>query len=155
MWNGTCSKFVIVDASRMADWISAIPFKEWPQQHPVDNQLRPAMVSDPKWHDFGFEAMVFLADNPCYFSPRIGNMMLSVVMPGHRIEPHQDVMEATWVCRVHIPLVTNPAAKFIIEGHEYRLRYGSAYKVNISREHSVMNDGAIPRIHFMYDCYES
>jgi hypothetical protein len=157
-WNGTVERLGNVDCSALSDWIAAIPFKDWPQQHQIDELLRPAMVSDPHWHQFGQYAMPFLIDNPCPPSlgnPRVSNMMLSVVMPGHKIEPHQDILGEDWICRVHVPLVTNYAAKFIIEGREYEMWVGNSYKVNIGREHSVINNGATPRIHFMFDCYEN
>lgn len=154
MWVGTCEGLANVDHGVMTNWITAIPFSEWPQQHQVDDQLRPAMQSDPSWHGFGAVYHSIdkqLADHLREF--KISNRMLSVVMPGHTITKHKDTLGPEWAFRVHVPLITNLASKFAIEGLEYQMVAGWAYKVNISREHWVFNYGCVPRIHFMFDCY--
>jgi Aspartyl/Asparaginyl beta-hydroxylase len=155
-WNGTCERIGNVDCSELSDWIMAIPFRDWPQQHKVDEQLRPAMVNDPDWHQFGRYAMAFMIANPLppfLGGPKVKDTMLSVVMPGHRIEPHRDSLGDEWITRIHVPLVTNRETEFIIDGREYGMWVGGSYMVNISREHSVVNNGKTPRIHFMFDCY--
>lgn len=154
-WDGTCEKFADIDVAKMASWISAIPFSDWPQQHQVDGQLRPAMVTERDWHKFGIMAAPVMVQLPLGSLATVSNYMLSVVMPGHGITQHKDTLGDDWICRVHVPLVTNSAVKFIIEGKGYEMDVGCAYRVNVSREHSVMNDGVTPRIHFMFDCYES
>jgi hypothetical protein len=154
MWEGTCEKFADVDQHMLADWISAIPFSEWPQQNKVDEQLRPAMISDLNWHGFG--AVAYSVDSqlaPHLQQYKVSNRMLSVVMPGHDIRRHQDLLGPAWITRIHVPLVTNPAARFIIGDMEYTMKTGGAYKVDIAREHAVYNHGCVPRIHFMFDCY--
>lgn len=154
MWDGTCERFADVDSDVLTEWITAIPFSEWPQQYKIDEQLRPAMISDLSWHGFG--EVAYSVDNQLavYLQQyKISNRMLSVVMPGHDIYKHRDVLSAEWVFRIHVPLVTNKASRFVIEGVDYLMKIGGAYKVNIAREHAVYNFGCVPRIHFMFDCY--
>lgn len=77
--------------------------------------------------------------------------MLSVVVPGHSIEPHKDQQAPAWVCRVHVPLTTSDRSAFIVGGEAHTLAVGMAYLVNTLVEHAVTNDGATPRTHFMFD----
>lgn len=134
------------------EWISAIPLAEWPQQHRVDAQLRPAMVNDLGWHGFG-TVTSSLVDRIASLMPGCEpfNRMLSVVMPGHAIDPHCDAQEPSWVTRVHVPLLTNPRATVEMAGTVYRLCAGQAYSFDTRVEHIVRNYGDTPRIHFMFD----
>jgi hypothetical protein len=155
MWQGTCERFADVDCSALVAWITSVPFTEWPQQHPVDELIRPAMCHDMSWHDFGAVSSDTIAELwNILGQPRIVNRMLSVVMPGHDILSHADHLAENWICRVHVPLTTNDKATFTVELEEHRMLVGGAYRVNISRTHSVFNGGKTPRIHLMFDCYE-
>lgn len=153
-WPGTCEWLADVDSGPLTRWITSIHFAQWPQQHPVDDQLRPAMVSDPGWLGFGARSDDTVAGLATILgNPRISNRLISVVMPGHDITPHKDEMGEDWICRVHIPLTANNWSKFIIDGKVYHMRAGSAYRVNVTKTHSVVNNGITPRIHLMFDCY--
>jgi hypothetical protein len=164
-----------VDVRSMADWISAIPFEEWPQQTRLpDGKLRPAMVNDLEWPrdrpaDDRFITraadVVFTTRNRLEAIKRAGstlrlaNHMLSVVMPGHSIPPHGDRQEPGWVTRVHVPLLTNPMAAFVFpeEPPGYRvwtMQAGEAYMVDVARVHEVRNEGPTPRVHFMFDVFQ-
>lgn len=140
-----------VDHRPMRDWITAIPFEDWPQQSLTE--LMPAMMTNLQWHGFGARAFPFahgilrehFPDCTAY------QLMLSVVMPGHSIPPHRDMQAAEWLTRVHVPLVSSDESRFIVEGMPYVLSPGTAYSVNTLREHAVENDGPTPRIHFMFD----
>jgi hypothetical protein len=157
-----------VDVASMVEWISAIPFEEWPQQTPLeDGDLRPAMVNSTLWPfqpghrwSLGF-AMAkpvadihandsFWTDGPVAFE----NHMLSVVMPRASIPPHADHQQPGWITRVHVPLLTNPWAFFDVlepERSRYQMEVGQAYLVDITRRHEVHNNGPSPRLHFMFD----
>lgn len=52
--------------------------------------------------------------------------------------------------RVHVPLVTNPAALLCVEGRFLHLRPGSAWLLNNSVVHGACNDGP-PRLHLVVD----
>lgn len=151
-FSGTCESFAAVSVSEMVAWISAIAFEDWPQQHRLNGQLRPAMVTDRVWHRFGEIAEPVVDGLMDYFPSCMSDQwMLSVVMPGHAIEPHCDEQPPHWLCRVHVPLTTNDQSQFIVGGVARRMTVGQAYRVNTEIEHSVMNDGDSPRIHFMFD----
>jgi hypothetical protein len=110
------------------------------------------MVNDPAWHGFKDRTDLIVSQIMAWLPRHVSyNRLLSVVMPGHSIEPHRDLQSPDWDCRVHVPLVSNPQSRFIVNGHDYVLTPGLAYRVNTEAEHSVTNDGATPRIHFMFD----
>lgn len=142
-----------VDHEPLAKWITDIPFEDWPQQHRLDDgKIRPAMVSDLKWHGFDQKAWPLLAKMHRHFPDMAFHQhMLSVVMPGHSIPPHIDEQPEHWLTRVHVPLTSNDESWFVIEDIEYQMAPGHAYLVNTRRQHAVTNNGATPRIHFMFD----
>lgn len=145
--------FASVDVADLVSWVGGVPFSEWPQQHPLhDGQLRPAMVSDPAWHGFKERVSPLVSQLMGSFpGADADTFLLSVVMPGHSIEPHKDLQSPRWQCRVHVPLTSNEGSAFIMEGKVYWMEVGTAYAVNTEREHAVTNDGETPRIHFMFD----
>lgn len=151
-FSGNMEAFASVDVAGLVSWICGIDFSEWNQQRKIDDQLRPAMMTDHAWR--GFKAMTdpvvatLMGSFPDYCED---TRMLSVVMPGHSIEPHCDWQSPKWICRVHVPLTTNDKSKFIVGGIDHRMMVGNAYRVNTEIEHSVTNDGDTPRIHFMFD----
>lgn len=140
-----------VDIADLARWIGGVPLDAWPQQ--PGTVLRPAMVTDLEWQGFGrrtddlvHQVMMHLDRGTVAYL-----RMLSAVMPGHSITPHADHQLAGWIGRVHIPLVSNDAAVFVVGGEIHWLEPGIAYLVDVSVEHSVENKGETPRIHFMFD----
>lgn len=155
-FDGTCTKLVDVDVRPLRQWISGIDFAEWPQQHRLaDGGLRPAMVTDLGWHGFGRVVqdvtVALLAMITMYSSTESFNPLLSVVMPGHKIDAHRDEQQPDWICRVHVPIVTNTRALMRIGGEPHHLAVGTAYLVNTMKEHSVENLGDTPRVHYMFD----
>jgi hypothetical protein len=136
-----------VSVAPMVKWIKAIPFDEWPQQSRLaDGKIRPSMVTDESWHGFrDYIYPLMLSSDTCY------QPMLSVVMPGHSIEPHKDQQPDYWKYRVHIPLVTNAKAVTIMDDGRHNLKVGKAYKLNVRATHAIENFGRTPRIHFMFD----
>jgi hypothetical protein len=150
-FTGDVERIGPVDARQMTDWILAVPLENWPQQPPTPRGIKPAMTHGD-WNGF-----------PAQWAPIVNSIMehfpgcmtyqqmLSVVMPGDDIYPHRDQQEARWITRVHVPLTTNDESKFIVDGKPHHLEAGIAYKVNTLAEHAVTNDGATPRIHFMFD----
>lgn len=148
----------------MAAWAAAIPLSSWPLNWPPgatewpDGQLKPSMVYDPAWHGFGDQAKAMTAQFSTLFPPGciFYNPLLSVVMPGHTIAPHRDQQDSDrWLCRVHVPLATNPESKFIVDGAVRPMPLGFAYRVNTLAIHAVENDGATPRIHFFTDVWSA
>jgi hypothetical protein len=148
-----------VDVREAVKWIKAIRFEDWPQQSKVDDQLRPAMVTNLDWHDFRNIAVAIVKQLGFELSqPGTGmghddtyQWMLSCVMPGHGIEAHKDAQADYWKFRVHVPLLTNPKAFTEMEDGKHHLEVGKAYKVNTAAMHAVENGGRTPRVHFMFD----
>lgn len=152
-FKGHCEKICDgIDVVPLASWLKLIPYEEWPQQHQMFGQPRPAMVNDTSWHGFGILATAFVGgiNHPALSGKLWSNPMLSVVMPNHFISPHSDKQGQNWMYRVHFPIITNEHC-FLIMNKSYHLDVGSAYQINTENEHSIINNGATPRIHFMID----
>ena len=139
-----------LEVEGLAEWVLEVPFSGWPQQR--FGELRPAMISDPEWR--GFHGRVrktverVLGKFP---GGKADTLLLSVVMPGHEIAPHVDEQPPHWWTRVHVPLVAGPGSEFLVENVAFHLSPGHAYRVNTLRQHSVVNRGSTPRVHFMFD----
>lgn len=139
-----------VDVAAMAAWIAAIPLEVWPQQSL--RRLKPAMVTDRSWFGFGSQAAPVVAEVMSYFPGcRDDQWTLSAVLPGDAIEPHVDHQGPHWLCRIHVPLMTNPQSRFIVGGKAHCMEVSQAYRVNTEATHSVENDGEGARVHFMVD----
>jgi aspartyl/asparaginyl beta-hydroxylase (cupin superfamily) len=74
------------------------------------------------------------------------NARLSVLAPGGRILEHRDVSHPR---RVHVPLVTSPAATVMIDRVVYRWPAGEAWEADFSRPHSAANTGLERRVHLL------
>lgn len=137
----------------MAAWIAAIPFEDWPQQHRLeDGKIRPSMITDLDWNSFGPMSDEAVNGLMIHFDGMAAyQRMLSVVMPGHSIPPHIDGQSKGWLCRVHVPLLSNDRSFFFVEGRPQYFDPGFAYRVDTTKEHAVTNDGDTPRVHFMFD----
>lgn len=129
------------------DLIGQTPFEKWPQQHPLQHvPIRPSMLLAGREVD---NLVKLLSGH--FQGGRFRDFLYTVVMPGDSIEPHIDHLGPDWRCRVHVPISTNDLSFMTMEGIDYQMKRGSAYKVNPLRTHSVRNDGKTPRLHFMYD----
>jgi aspartyl/asparaginyl beta-hydroxylase (cupin superfamily) len=78
--------------------------------------------------------------------------MAATLLAGAKITPHSDPHPSVHAGhRIHVPIVTNPRVRFMIDGRPYRFEPGQAYEINNQRSHSVMNKGSEDRIHFIFD----
>jgi hypothetical protein len=78
--------------------------------------------------------------------------MCAKLMAGGRILPHRDSHPSFGAGhRIHVPIVTNPRVRFMIDGRPYQLEVGQAYEINNQKVHSVMNKGTEDRINFIFD----
>lgn len=152
-FTGTVATLAPVDVADLSQWIAAIDFSDWHQQSPTQkNQLRPAMMTDHTWHGFRERTDALVVDLMGRFPRcRDDQRMLSVVMPGDTIPMHVDEQPDNWVARVHVPLIGDPNAVFCVSGEDHTMAVGYAYLVNTLAPHGVRNEGASPRIHFMFD----
>ncbi len=78
--------------------------------------------------------------------------MAAKLLAGGRILPHWDSHPSFAAGhRIHVPIVTNPRVRFMIDGRPYQLEVGQAYEINNQKTHSVMNKGKEDRINFIFD----
>lgn len=54
--------------------------------------------------------------------------------------------------RLHVPVTTNPAVDFRVEGRQLDMRPGELWYIDASRRHSVANRGRQARVHLVVDC---
>jgi len=152
-FSGEVDWVATIDVQPIIDWILPIDFEEWPQQTRLeDGAIRPAMVTDLSWHDFGEQVSDAVAETLQHYPGcRAANVMLTVVMPRHNIPPHIDQQPPYWVGRIHIPLTTNDESRFIVGESAHHMNVGNSYIVNTEVMHAVENAGSTPRIHLMFD----
>ena len=78
--------------------------------------------------------------------------MAAKLKAGGRISPHVDSLESFHMGhRIHVPITTNAAVRFMIEGKPYKFEVGKAYELNNQKIHSVMNMSKEDRISFIFD----
>ncbi len=89
-----------------------------------------------------------------YYTPggTLLRAMAAKLRAGGRIRPHRDMLRSFHMGhRVHVPITTNEAVRFMIEGKPYNFEVGHAYELNNQKKHSVMNMGREDRISFIFD----
>lgn len=150
---GTVQRLGLVHTRIVRDWLAAISYEDWPQQHPLNGEMRPAMINTRAWYQFGAITDPLAARLLTTMTSGAVelNRLLSVVMPGHGIDPHVDKHAPQWWGRIHVPLTDAPLSRFIVGGEAHHLELGYAYVVNSLLEHSVQNFDPHPRVHFMLD----
>ena len=78
--------------------------------------------------------------------------MAAKLLAGGRILPHRDTHPSFGAGhRIHVPIITNPRVRFMIDGRPFQLEVGQAYEINNQKVHSVMNKGDVDRINFIFD----
>jgi len=87
--------------------------------------------------------------------PRTCRIMLAKLKAGKDIQMHVDGQPASDVPhKVHVPLITDPEVKFLIEDAAIHLPRGKAFEVNNKKQHGGFNHSKVDRIHLIFDCYE-
>lgn len=86
------------------------------------------------------------------FDTVIGRSRLMRVDGGERVAPHSDI-HYYWRdrVRVHVPILTHPAVRFICDDGEIHMAPGEAWLLDTWRVHSVANDSPVQRIHLVVD----
>jgi hypothetical protein len=74
--------------------------------------------------------------------------------PGASVREHTDynLGYEDGEVRFHVPVFTNPAAVFELEGRPVGMLPGEAWYLDLNLRHRVANDGAEPRVHLVVDC---
>jgi Aspartyl/Asparaginyl beta-hydroxylase len=87
--------------------------------------------------------------------PQFPKAMLAKLLAGHRIDPHFDGAGSNLLThKIHVPLVTNPSAYFLVRDEKIHLEQGIAYEVNNIVSHGGENLGSKDRIHFIFEVFE-
>jgi mannose-6-phosphate isomerase-like protein (cupin superfamily) len=73
--------------------------------------------------------------------------------PGSAIKEHTDVALSfeDGTVRLHVPVVTNAAVDFRLNGERVVLEAGSCWYLRLSDPHSVANRGSEDRVHLVID----
>jgi hypothetical protein len=75
--------------------------------------------------------------------------------PNSEVGVHKDGGNFLETChRIHIPIVTHPECKYIIQNIEYHWECGKVYEFDNTRQHGVDNRSSIWRTHLMVNIYE-
>ena len=111
---------------------------------------------DPNWENLHSNTGRVVADLMKLFPDcRDAYRSITTVHPGDYVPPHTDTRSPDWITRIHVPIITNPGAVFIVNDVEHQLEVGMAYQVNIGAPHAIRNDGHSSRIHLMFDvCHD-
>jgi hypothetical protein len=120
--------------------------KDWPAVE---------VSKEPGWNRLAEAAIPLMHSIIHQWYPPGGSIiraMAAKLLAGGRILPHRDSHPSFAVGhRIHVPIVTNPRVRFMIDGRPYQLQVGEAYEINNQKMHSVMNKGDTDRINFIFD----
>jgi hypothetical protein len=117
----------------------------------------PAMEvsKQPGWDRLAATAVPLMHEIIRKFYPPGGTIiraMAAKLLAGGRILPHRDSHPSFAAGhRIHVPIITNPRVRFMIDGRPFQFEVGQAYEINNQKVHSVMNKGNADRINFIFD----
>jgi len=163
-----------VDVETLSEAILAVEPKAWTEQlirqqtYEVhqDTESIVLLFCDESWPDgkihreagwdhlasFAMPVIDYIIDN--YYSPggTLLRAMAAKLKAGGRITPHVDSLQSFHMGhRIHVPITTSAAVRFMIEGKPYQFEVGKAYELNNQKTHSVMNMSKEDRISFIFD----
>jgi mannose-6-phosphate isomerase-like protein (cupin superfamily) len=134
------------------DW-SAIPLRAPAgERHPLR-----MIYADPSRRDFIdtplLDACPYFREVVSTFHCPLRLVRLMRLTPGSVIKEHEDVVLSfeDGMVRLHIPVVTNDAVDFRLNGERVVLEAGSCWYLRLSDPHSVANRGTEDRVHLVVD----
>jgi len=141
------NRFGALDATRHIIFRFVSNFLDWRQSYerPLWKEWKPLLqpVLDGATLPYGYAHGSF---------PRV---MLARMAPGGVIHPHRDENPAAkWPHKIHVPLLTNEAVTFTVDGTDYHFAEGEAVEVNNMGLHAVQNRGSRDRIHLIFEYYD-
>lgn len=172
-FDGNLRELGAVDSTPLIDAVLALDEKAWQQQqyrqkaysvHEDTESLvlvfcqgwpNIEITKEPAWaclHEVAVPLMHDIISK--HFTPggTIIRAMAAKLKPGGNIAPHMDThLSFVNSHRIHVPISTNSAVRFMINGRPYRFEVGNAYEINNQLNHSVMNRGKEDRITFIFD----
>lgn len=87
------------------------------------------------------------------------NVRIQTIAGGGNLGQHPERIiaipkrEHHYKLRFHLPIVTNPGVKFLMDGRSFAMASGWVYLFNQGRMHGVANEGAELRVHLYWDFY--
>jgi hypothetical protein len=141
------NRFDALDATQHIVFRFVCSFNDWRRSDdkPLWAEWRPLLepVLAGATADYGYTRGAF---------PRV---MLAKMAPGGVIHPHRDANPAAkWPHKIHVPIQTNVAVTFYVDGVGYHLAAGEAVEVNNMGLHAVENRGETDRIHLIFEYYD-
>jgi hypothetical protein len=147
---GGVAPLAAVDVSELIAWVNGISRTTWPDWGKPD--FRPAVINEPTWENLEWHTQPTVSHILGMFPGcRDTYRSITVIHPGDYVPPHTDTLLPGWITRIHVPIITNPDAAFIVDGVDYHLEVGMSYQVNPGKSHSVANRGDCTRVHLMFD----
>ena len=122
------------------------------ETHPV-RMIHP----DPSCTEFADTPMLddapYLRDVLAAFACPLQAVRLMRLAPGSTIKEHRDheLSFEEGTVRIHIPVVTNDAVDFRLNGERCVMPAGSSWYLRLSDPHKVANCGATERVHMVID----
>ena len=90
-----------------------------------------------------------------YQNLQLTRMIVTELPKGSIIPEHVDEGEMLSTNhRVHIPLLSDPAVKFMLDHQDHYLEPGNGYEINNQLVHGVRNESNIDRLHMIIDLKE-
>lgn len=109
-------------------------------------------VSVNKEHPLWPIAMAEVEKLERYYNADVKHAVLHILEPGQGIANHTDTSDMfAYTHRIHLPITTDPAVKFVIDGGEYHFPAGRFFELNNKLMHSVENNSNVIRIHLVMD----
>lgn len=120
-----------------------------PGFHRFEPVLRPVMRIISAHYNKSVKAQrLYRKHGPGYFV----RMNLVRLSPGGEIPEHLDRnYSLTHGHRIHLPVVTNDKADFIVGGERINMKEGEIWEINNRHVHSVVNRGDEGRVHLILD----
>jgi len=91
-----------------------------------------------------------------YASAEFPRVMLARLPAGAEITAHRDGGNfPAFPHKLHIALDTNPHVEFYVDPEWRHIARGQLVEVNNNLTHAVRNDGETPRVHLIFECFET
>lgn len=106
----------------------------------------------PQYGFFQEELDLVFAHIKQYRKGGVLRALLARLKPGGYIHTHQDI-DPTFdrSHRLHLPIVTDYSVQFVVDGEGYLLEEGWLFEFDNLRDHSVLNNGPLSRVHLVVD----
>ena len=131
-----------------ADWENLSYGPAWKQVMVVRPEKGGGTWTHPKIAECPTIQSVFDA-----FPARILDASLASLAPGAGVGLHRDISGGTpmGVARFHVPIVSDPAVEFHVDGDRFFLAPGEIWNLDTTYEHKVHNGSDITRVHLIVD----